>query len=78
MLFPRIEKNQIYAMKGVQCYELFGGIALKNHTFSFSFHVIKAIYNLIGHSIYKIVNLIVKIAQINGQIQGSSQLMQIE
>ena len=23
-------------MKGVQCYELFGGIALKNHTFSFS------------------------------------------
>ena len=21
----------------VQCYELFGGIALKNHTFSFSF-----------------------------------------
>ena len=21
--------------KGVQCYELFGGIALKNHTFSF-------------------------------------------
>ena len=23
-------------MKGVQCYELFGGIALKIHTFSFS------------------------------------------
>ena len=22
-------------MKGVQCYELFGGIALKNHTFHF-------------------------------------------
>ena len=22
---------------GVQCYELFGGIALKNHSFSFSF-----------------------------------------
>ena len=22
-------------MKDVQCYELFGGIALKNHTFSF-------------------------------------------
>ena len=22
-------------MKGVQCYELFRGIALKNHTFSF-------------------------------------------
>ena len=24
-------------MKGVQCYELFGGIALKNHAFSFHF-----------------------------------------
>ena len=24
-------------MKGVQCYELFGAIALKIHTFSFSF-----------------------------------------
>ena len=23
-------------MKGVQCYELFGGIAVKNHAFSFS------------------------------------------
>ena len=22
-------------MRGVQCYELFGGIALKNHAFSF-------------------------------------------
>ena len=28
-------------MKGVQCYELFGGIALKNHEFSFSIHEIK-------------------------------------
>ena len=27
-------------MKDVQCYELFGGIALKNHTFSFSFSFI--------------------------------------
>ena len=33
-------------MKDVQCYELFGGIALKNHAFSFfqfpfiSFHVL--------------------------------------
>ena len=27
-------------MKGVQCYELFGGIALKIHTFSFFFHVL--------------------------------------
>ena len=24
-------------MKDVQCYELFGGIALKNHAFSFAF-----------------------------------------
>ena len=24
-------------MKGVQCYEFFGGIALKNHAFSFFF-----------------------------------------
>ena len=23
-------------MKGVQCYELFGGIALKNHAFSYN------------------------------------------
>ena len=27
-------------VKGVQCYELFGGIALKNHTFSFSYYVL--------------------------------------
>ena len=27
-------------MKDVQCYELFGGIAPKNHAFSFSFHLI--------------------------------------
>ena len=26
-------------VKGVQCYELFGGIALKNHTFSFSYQM---------------------------------------
>ena len=26
-------------MMGVQCYELFGGIALKIHTFSFSFFI---------------------------------------
>ena len=25
-------------MKDVQCYELFGGISLKNHAFSFHFH----------------------------------------
>ena len=28
-------------MKGVQCYELFGGIALKIHTFSFHFHLLQ-------------------------------------
>ena len=27
-------------MKGVQCYELLGGIALKIHTFSFSFSLV--------------------------------------
>ena len=26
-------------MKAVQCYELYGGIALKNHAFSFHFNV---------------------------------------
>ena len=26
-------------MKGVQCYELFRGIALKNHAFSFFFFI---------------------------------------
>ena len=30
-------------MKGVQCYELFGGIALKNHTFSFFIFFIRPI-----------------------------------
>ena len=32
-------------MKGVQCYELFGGIALKNHTFSFFFIINKALFH---------------------------------
>ena len=31
-------------MKGVQCYELFGGIALKIHTFSFSFSLIMSCF----------------------------------
>ena len=35
-------------VKGVQCYELFGGIALKNHTFSFSFPRLSRRYR-IGH-----------------------------
>ena len=33
-------------MKDVQCYELFGGIALKNHAFSFSFHNLHILSNL--------------------------------
>ena len=35
-------------MKDVQCYELFGGIALKNHAFSFfhfTFHIVRSIKN---------------------------------
>ena len=38
-------------MKGVQCYELFGGIALKIHTFSFSFSMTLATFidNHIGN-----------------------------
>ena len=31
-------------MKGVQCYELFGGIALKIHTFSFFSFFIKLLF----------------------------------
>ena len=31
-------------MKGVQCYKLFGGIALKNHAFSFHFHYVLLAY----------------------------------
>ena len=39
-------------MKGVQCYELFGGIALKNHTFSFSF-CSKCLRNTFGNILIK-------------------------
>ena len=35
-------------MKGVQCYELSGGIALKNHTCSFSLRSQNEILNAIG------------------------------
>ena len=39
-------------MKGVQCYELFGGIALKNHTFSLFFsHIYKKNNNNSGVNI---------------------------
>ena len=33
-------------MKGVQCYELFGGIALKIHTFSFFSTIIEYLWHL--------------------------------
>ena len=36
-------------MKGVQCYELFGGIALKNHTFSFHFHFHIMLYIVLAY-----------------------------
>ena len=35
-------------MKGVQCYELFGEIALKIHTFSFFFHIMLPFLPLIS------------------------------
>ena len=35
-------------MKGVQCYELFGGIALKNHAFSFTIRMLRYIYQAQG------------------------------
>ena len=34
-------------MKGVQCYELFGGIALKIHTFSFSMNNVNRVLNIL-------------------------------
>ena len=38
-------------MKGVQCYELFGGITLLNHAFFFKYVMIEQviIMNLFGH-----------------------------
>ena len=36
-------------MKGVQCYELFGGIALKNHAFSYFFSWNKRYLNTNAH-----------------------------
>ena len=59
-------------MKGVQCYELFGGIALKNHTFSFfSYKTHNAIYPYIVEFVQstqnklRMVNLM-RTAQENG------------
>ena len=48
-------------MKGVQCYELFGGIAHKNHTFSFNFHVdciCAMTWRLISHDCLPILMLL--------------------
>ena len=46
-------------VKGVQCYELFGGIALKIHTFSFSFSKTKfRFYSLsytLSHNVFKML-----------------------
>ena len=39
-------------MKGVQCYELFGGIALKIHTFFFFFHIAASLSPLLDTYIY--------------------------
>ena len=42
-------------MKGVQCYELFGGIALKNNTFSFFiFNIEIYLTNVVISDIYVI------------------------
>ena len=48
-------------MKDVQCYELFGGIALKNHTFSFFFIFICKVNVLIS---YKDIGLAAKLSQL--------------
>ena len=51
-------------MKGVQCYELFGGIALKNHTFSFIamalvlLHKLFLITSSVGHCLYYILPMV--------------------
>ena len=38
-------------MKGVQCSELFGGIALKNHAFSFSLLILGMLHTLSEHMV---------------------------
>ena len=38
-------------MKGVQCYELFGGIALKIHTFSFFIFIVEKCELSFGNSV---------------------------
>ena len=52
-------------VKGVQCYELFGGIALKIHTFSFFSSVFIELLPK-GHKNHHIYNL----EQISGHLRG--------
>ena len=53
-------------MKGVQCYELFGGIALKNHTFSFFMfdslfnHFLYLMFDCMCNSKYSVHNNILR------------------
>ena len=42
-------------MKDVQCYELFGRIALKNH--AFSFHFISSYCGSVSNSAFNIISL---------------------
>ena len=51
-------------MKDVQCYELFGGIALKNHAFSFSLKDLGVHFDPklnFGHYIFEITHKATKI-----------------
>ena len=56
-------------MKGVQCYELFGGIALKNHTFSFLFSFQRVVSYHVGLSCNVIIIFISRILSCGLEIQ---------
>ena len=43
-------------MKGVQCYELFRGIALKNHAFSFHFIMLQFTFDVFYCSAFLLFN----------------------
>ena len=55
-------------MKGVQCYELFGGIALQNHTFLFFINKTKCtdIFRAIHLKSHNILSMFCKMLQENG------------
>ena len=58
-------------MKGVQCYELFGGIALNNHAFSFTTMCTSNASGQIDHralanDLIQILNVVIK-AVVNGE-----------